>query len=272
MNTPSSVLLGAGSEDRSWTPELCDLPDDILVQILGAATDISGFRRASKGMLALSDRSVRNLVVHGMHGKPSNRVPTRVPAFVGRLENLEHLDMSGCKVSDLGPLSSLTTLKHLSLSASLRRPRRCKPVDLRPLATLAALENLDLSLCTGVLDFRPLATLTTLRRLNLAACLIADLTPLAALAALEDLDLWRCEKVHDLGPLASCKALRRMDLAFCINLVSIAPLASCKAMQNLDIRNMYKLQRTDAIDHIPVVIRKDSDRHLWTTWRYSLPL
>ena len=82
-----------------------------------------------------------------------------------RTMTLRSLDLSYCeKLSDLGPLASLTQLTSLNLWS-------CDELsDLGPLASLTQLTSLNLSRCEKLNDLGPLASLTQLTSLNLSSC------------------------------------------------------------------------------------------------------
>ena len=82
--------------------------------------------------------------------------------------------------------------------------RRVQMSDLGPLSSLTSLETLVLD-GTGVSDLGPLSSLRALRRLDLDGTGVSDLGPLSSLRALETLYLNGTE-VSDLGPLSSLRA------------------------------------------------------------------
>lgn len=107
------------------------------------------------------------------------------------------------ELTNIGPLTGLTSLTNLSLMNTLVR-------DFAPLARLTALTNLSL-MNTRVSELAPLAGLTALSSLNLMNTQVSDLAPLASLTALTSLNLWGTQ-VRDLAPLAGLTALTRLRL------------------------------------------------------------
>lgn len=107
------------------------------------------------------------------------------------------------EVADLGPLSRLASLTHLTLYDT-------SVSDLRPLAGLTELTTL---LCqrTAVTDLGPLRGLANLRGLGLAGTRVEDLSPLGGLERLEELNLSGLT-LADLSPLQALPALRRLHL------------------------------------------------------------
>ena len=169
------------------------------------------------------------------------------------------LDLRRVQMSDLGPLSSLTSLKTLNLNrtqvsdlgplSSLRALRRLGldgtgVSDLGPLSSLRALETLYLN-GTEVSDLGPLANLAALERLYLYGTGVSDLGPLSGLRALETLYLNGSE-VSDLGPLSSLTALESLYLDG-TQVSDLTPLTNLAALKTLD------LDRTGVSDLGPVV-------------------
>ena len=133
------------------------------------------------------------------------------------------LDLRRVQMSDLGPLSSLTSLKTLNLN-------RTQVSDLGPLSSLRALRRLGLD-GTGVSDLGPLSSLRALETLYLNGTEVSDLGPLANLAALERLYLYGTG-VSDLGPLSSLRALETLYLNGS-EVSDLGPLSSLTALESL---------------------------------------
>ena len=110
--------------------------------------------------------------------------------------NLRELHIGRNPITDLYPLSNLTTLESLHIwNLSPRTPN----LDLRPLARLINLEALSLER-NGISDIRLLAGLKKLRLLHLTSNQIEDISPLSGLTELRT--LWLKENpVKDLSPL-----------------------------------------------------------------------
>ena len=110
--------------------------------------------------------------------------------------NLRELHMGRNPITDLYPLSNLTTLESLHIwSLSPSTPN----LDLRPLANLINLKALSLER-NGISDIRLLARLKKLRLLHLTGNQIEDINPLSGLTELRT--LWIKENpIRDLSPL-----------------------------------------------------------------------
>ncbi|HUT56014.1 MAG TPA: leucine-rich repeat domain-containing protein [bacterium] len=117
--------------------------------------------------------------------------------------NLQDLNLSGGRISDLHPLGDLKSLRELNLSNNLI-------LSVEPLSGLTALESLDLGL-NLIRDLRPLAGLTKLRELALYGNRIFDLRPLAGMTQMRILDL-SANPLFDLGPLSHLKNLESLAL------------------------------------------------------------
>ena len=110
--------------------------------------------------------------------------------------NLRELHLGRNPITDLYPLSNLTTLESLHIWAI---SPTMSNLDLRPLANLINLEALSLER-NGISDIRLLARLKKLRLLHLSSNQIEDVGPLSGLTELRT--LWLKENpITDLSPL-----------------------------------------------------------------------
>jgi internalin A len=96
-----------------------------------------------------------------------------------RFPRLTLASLSGTNVTDLSPLSGLSSLQSLNCSST-------KVGDLSPLAGLCSLRSLNFSF-TKVSDLSPLAGLNSLQSLYFADNQVQDLSALAGLGALQTL-------------------------------------------------------------------------------------
>ena len=122
-------------------------------------------------------------------------------------------------ITDLSPVSGLTSLTWLSLSTN-------EITDVAPLRTLTGLMELRLS-HNQITDLSPLASLTALRVLHLSGNRITDLSPLASLTALTELRLYH-NQIVDVSPLAPLTNLIWLALSF-NQVTDLSPLASLTA-------------------------------------------
>ena len=116
--------------------------------------------------------------------------------------NLRELDLRDNPITDLRPLTNLTTLKGLYLSDIFPNT---PTLDLRPLAKLINLEDLTLE-NSRVSDISPLARLKKLEILHLSHNDISDLRPLTGLRELRQLRI-RGNPIKDLTPLSGLKLI-----------------------------------------------------------------
>lgn len=80
--------------------------------------------------------------------------------------------------------------------------------DLAPLSTLTSLLSLDISNCRQISSMAPFLHLTALISLNMLGCsYVSNLTPLATLSRLIKLNLAECRAAMDLRPLIRCTSL-----------------------------------------------------------------
>jgi len=126
-------------------------------------------------------------------------------SVIATLENLEELNLSGCKnIKDFSPLSNLKKLKVLDISET-------EISDLSPIAELTNLETLNLEGCKNIKDLSPLKHLKKLKALDLTAVGAVDLSPLTELENLEWLDLSYTEQFIDITPVIElAKRYRRL--------------------------------------------------------------
>ena len=178
---------------------------------------------------------------------------------ISRLTSLQYLSLNGTQISDLTLLARLTKLQHLSLDIT-------QISDLTPLAGLTLLQHLSLN-WTQISDLTPLARLTSLRHLWLGGTRVSDLTPLARLTSLFFLWLARTQvsdlnpiscltslwfllldgtQVSDLTPLARLTSLRYLSLGG-TQVSDLTPLARLTSLQRLRIND------TEASDLTPLV-------------------
>ena len=144
---------------------------------------------------------------------------------LAHLTTLKSLHLGGTQVSDLGPLANLTGLESLHLWGT-------QVSDIGPLANLTGLESLYLG-GTQVSELGPLAHLTTLKSLHLGGTQVSDIGPLANLTGLELFDLEGVQ-VSELGPLAHLTTLKSLNLGG-TQVSDIGPLANLTGLESLHL-------------------------------------
>ena len=143
---------------------------------------------------------------------------------IGKLQ-LGYLYLANNAVSDLSPLSRMSTLRVLNLSYN-------DIVEIEPLAPMEELTQLQLA-GNQIADISAVSGLTDLKALNLRD---NDLTDVGSLAELEELTwLWlNGNRIADVSPLANLSALRFLTLRS--NAVSdISSLAGLSSLESLDL-------------------------------------
>ncbi|MCA3387302.1 MAG: leucine-rich repeat domain-containing protein, partial [Roseomonas sp.] len=120
-------------------------------------------------------------------------------------QQLQYLDCSVTKVSDLTPIAGLRQLQRLYCSAT-------QISDLTPIAGLLQLQRLNCS-HTKVSDLTPIAGLQQLQHLDCNATQVSDLTPIAGLIDLEDVDAENCSIGFVPNTIKNLKKLVFLDLS-----------------------------------------------------------
>lgn len=115
------------------------------------------------------------------NAEPSGAAWIRELIGIDYFADVHEVAVANSQVSDLAPLTNLTSLKRLFV---YRMPIR----DVTALAKMTSLERLSLDY-TQVHNLRPLSNLTKLKYLSLEHTDVKDVTPLTGLANLERLAL-----------------------------------------------------------------------------------
>ena len=131
--------------------------------------------------------------------------------------NLDWFQVPLGTVSDLAPLSGLTTLRSLLLRSN-------NVTDISPLAGLTSLSDLRAG-WNSISDLSALSGLTSLATLHLQVNLIADVSPLADLPVLTDLRIYS-NPIRDHAPLAN-ESLRYLDVRS-TGLADLTPFAGLR--------------------------------------------
>lgn len=124
-------------------------------------------------------------------------------AAIGKLSQLQRLNLNATRVSTLSPLANLTRLQVLEC-------RETNIVDITPLRRCGELQFLQLN-GTRVRDLRPVSRLARLEELYLRDTFVDDIAPLANLKSLEFLGL-RGTRVSNVSPLRNLTSLKWLDL------------------------------------------------------------
>ena len=133
------------------------------------------------------------------------------------------VNLRGCKVTDLSPLTAMKNLKSLQVSSNF-------VWDLSPLSSLAELEEIYAT-SNGISDLTPLSALTNLRELDLGDNCIEDISPLQTLTELTTLTLEKND-ITDISPLRPLENLKTLFLGGNSGITDYTPL---KYLKNLDM-------------------------------------
>ena len=224
---------------------LCDMTDSTLgLNVL--ASRLARHRRSRFISSEIVDTIVNRDDIEQIHKLSLSEFQVSDLSPISRLTSLQYLSLDGTQVSDLTPLADLASLQHLSLDGT-------QVSDLTPLADLASLQHLSLD-GTQVSDLTPLADLASLQHLSLDGTQVSDLTPLADLASLRFL-LLDGTQVSDLTPLADLASLRFLWLDG-TRVSDLTPLAHLTSLRDLS------LNRTQVSD-LTLLERLTS---LWFLW------
>lgn len=143
------------------------------------------------------------------------------------------------------------TVLYLRSDTLSRRIEGMPITDLSPLSELTSLEVLNLDI-QRVTDLSPLRYLTNLRVLSLNDNLVTDLSPLSYLTNLEVLNL-NNNRVSDLSPLSSLTNLQRLYLGSnrIMDIGSLRPLMDSN-LQYVGLRNnqIYDISALDGLTNI----------------------
>ncbi len=140
-------------------------------------------------------------------------------------------------ISDLTPLSGLTNLTYLSLSAN-------EVTDISVIAGLTSLLELHLS-DNNITDLSPLASLPVLQTLSIASNNISDISPLSGITSLYSLGA-SDNSVSDLSPLTSIPSLTVLSLSN-NQITDISPLSQAIRLERIvldwnDVHDLSPLQ------------------------------
>ena len=182
-----------------------DTVDDAEADLRRLAEAIARHRQVDAGTINLDDlRQSTSLDLSKSDLDLSNSDLTDEEARGLRfLSHLQHLSLTGTRVSDITPLSECKSLVHVNLDGT-------QVSDITPLAECKGLESLHLS-GTQVSDISPLAECMSLESLYLSLTQVSDVSPLAECKSLALVNLYGT-KVSDISPLKDCIRLSTVVL------------------------------------------------------------
>lgn len=118
---------------------------------------------------------------------------TPIPAVIGKLENIEDLDIGLVDLFDVTPILTLKKLKRLSLKNSALK-------NCEGFSNFSMLEELNLEKSSFLRNLDGLKGLS-IKKLNLSSIFIESIDAISSLASLEILDISRCYSIKDFTPV-----------------------------------------------------------------------
>lgn len=146
-------------------------------------------------------------------------------AIIGKLPNLQKLNLSGCSLSTTAGLEVAANLTHLDLSNNAIR-------NIAPLAGLKKIQQLKLNQ-NALNDLTSLSALTTLTVLDVSNNNLTSLSPITSIVGLEQLSAGY-NTVTDLNNFQLLTALKELNVSN-NGIGDITPLKSCTELTKLNI-------------------------------------
>ncbi len=146
-------------------------------------------------------------------------------AIIGSLKNLTDLTLSGCGLTTVAPLQTLSKLVTLDLSNNTIR-------NLDVVSQMKDLKSLNLQ-HNAVNDLSALSTNSGLQALDLSYNSIVDLAPISSLSSLQQLNVHH-NSVTDLAVIPMLSNLLQLNVSY-NGLLDIAPLSACIQLTHLNI-------------------------------------
>ena len=244
--SPAERQPALGAVEAADSETAVHVPDAVLreavEQALGKEADEPITRGDMATLRRLEAQGVRQLtgIEHAVNldllGATDGTVSDLAPlSGLTSLRELWLYDNGGTgRISDVGPLAGLNSLETLLLTGN-------RITDLAPLSGLRSLTRLGVG-NNPVTDLTPLSGLTSLTRLNLWRCPVSDLTPLSNLRSLSNLELYGTE-VSDLTPLSNLRSLSVLSLGG-TEISDLTPLSNLRSLASLTLRDTGILDLT----------------------------
>ncbi len=168
------------------------------------------------------------------------------------LPDLKHLDLEDCNIASVAPLATATQLESLNLGYN-------KITDIGPLTSLTELRQYWMSYNDEVTDVSPLTNMTKLtevsiranhatnwallpgalpelKRLDLEDCNISNAAPLAAATQLDRLNVG-FNRITDITPLSGLTDLKWFYMSYNEEVTDISPVTNMTKLTDLSIRH-----------------------------------
>ena len=240
--SPAERQPALGAVEAADSETAVHVPDAVLreavEEALGKEADEPITRRDMATLRRLEAQGVRQLtgIEHAVNLDflGATRGPVSDLAPLSGLTSLRELWLYNNRISDVGPLAGLNSLETLLLNTDSGSRHANSITDLGPLSGLRSLTRLAVG-SNPVTDLAPLSGLTSLTWLNLFGCPVSDLTPLSNLRSLSNLTLISTE-ISDLTPLSNLRSLSNLELAN-TGISDLTPLARLASLRWLNLNN-----------------------------------
>ncbi|HEX8060598.1 MAG TPA: hypothetical protein VF473_06655 [Cyclobacteriaceae bacterium] len=153
-----------------------------------------------------------------------------------RLTNLQRLNISGTKVSDLTPIRNLTEL--LDVDAS-----RSAVTDITLLKYASKITRLNIE-GTGVSDISVIKKMTGLQSLNARGTKVSDLTGIIDLTTLTNVDVSKTQ-ISSMAPFQNLTAVQILDVS-ATRVSDLAPITGLKSLIEL------RIDSTNVVNATPI--------------------
>ena len=145
--------------------------------------------------------------------------------FLANMKDLNDLTLSGCSISTIADMESMTSLQYLNLSNNTVR-------NISALAGMTELEELDLSY-NALISLQDIQSLENLKILDVSYNSLASTAHVSTLVALTDLDV-SSNNLMKLEGIDTLTQLQNFSAAY-NNLTDVNILRSCTQLKTLDI-------------------------------------
>lgn len=204
----------------------------ITVIIIGAFSTFQYKKYLDTNVIKFKNENFEKLVRMTTH-KPKGRIfkkdlenITEIHANFGKISDSFHSDIY-YKITDLDGIQYFKNLETLSLA-------RNDISDITPLSGLSSLKRLDLSDNRKLMDISPLGNLSNLKYLGISTLKeLTDISPLSKLTKLEYLDAMD-NKIKDVSPLSTLPNIKTLRLTF-NEIEDISSLNKLSSLTNLQL-------------------------------------
>ena len=148
------------------------------------------------------------------------------------LKNLRSLNLVNCKgIKNLNDVAQIPSLEVLELyDATIS--------DIQPISELSSLRTLRLSFCKEIEDFSPIAELVGLHTLNLSSNMkLKRIDWMHKLNSMVELDLSGCQHLIKVFPISRIKSLRILNVSYCPHIRDLQSLSGCENLRRIESDN-----------------------------------